>query len=99
MGRAKQMLEEGMNFESYLEEILGNIDDIKVQGIAKLAISKGIKMLSSKQQFILKEGLSAYILEKCPNCGLHIDYEDMYEAVINGMCYDCRSHWEKMQAE
>jgi hypothetical protein len=95
MGRVKQILDEGMTLESYLKEILENIDDIKVQGIAKLAIDKGFDMLSDKQQFILKEGISDYILEECPNCGIHIDYEDMENAIFNNRCQDCENDWNK----
>ena len=99
MGRAKQMLEEGMTFEEYLKDIIENIYDSTTEGIAKLAIDKGFDNLSEKQQFILKEGISDYIIEECPNCGIKINYEDMDETINNGRCYDCQNHWEKIEVE
>ncbi|MEA3314238.1 MAG: hypothetical protein U9Q30_00080 [Campylobacterota bacterium] len=95
MGRAKEMLDEGMTLERYLKDILENIDDSKVQGIAKLAIDKGFDNLSDKQKHVLKDGITDYIMEECPNCGEHISYEDMEISILNGMCSSCQHDCDK----
>ena len=95
MSRAKEMLDTPMSFEEYLQDILENIDDVKIQGIVKLAIDKGFNKLSEKQQFSLKNGVADYIMEECPNCETHIDYEDMGIAISNGRCSNCENDWNK----
>jgi len=88
-----------MTFEEYLKQILPNIDDVKVQGIAKLAADKGFDNLSSAQKYTLENGISDFIMEECPNCGEKIPYEDMVIAIHNGHCDYCQYKWQKMQAE
>jgi RNA polymerase-binding transcription factor DksA len=99
MGRAKQMLDEKMTFEEYLQTILVNIDDATINGIAKKAIDIGFNKLSDKQQFVLKNGVADYLIDECPNCGISIDYEDMEYVIFNDKCVDCQRHWEKVEAE
>jgi len=95
MSRAKEMLDEELTLEEYLKDILKNIDDLKVQGIAKLAIDEGFDNLSDNQKHVLKNGISDYIMEVCPNCGEHISYEDMEISIFNGMCSSCQYDWDK----
>ncbi|MGM0520287.1 MAG: hypothetical protein ACQERD_11675 [Campylobacterota bacterium] len=84
-----------MSFEEYLQNILKNIDDTKVQGIAKKAIDVGFGNLSSAQQSVLNNGISDYIMTKCPNCGDEITYEDMEISIFNGRCPQCQADWDK----
>lgn len=84
-----------MSFENYLEEIIENIDDENVKGIAKKAIDIGFDKLGKKQQFVLNQGISNYIMKECPNCGEHISYEDMAIAIDNGRCSSCEYDWNK----
>jgi len=84
-----------MNFEEYLQEILDNIDESNIKGIAKQAINIGFDKLSDKQKYVLTNGISDYIMEKCPNCGEHINYEDMSLAIHNNRCSSCEHDWNK----
>lgn len=88
-----------MTFEEYLKQILPNIDDVKVQGIAKLAADKGFDNLTSAQKYTLETGIADFIMKECPNCGEEISYEDMAIAIENGHCSYCEHKWQKMQAE
>ena len=101
MGRAKEKLENGMSFEEYLKSILDNIDDLKVKGIAKLAIDKGFDNLTEKQQYTLNKGIETEIMTECPNenCKESISYEDMQTAIYNGQCSLCQSRLDKIQSE
>lgn len=83
----------------YLESILENIDDSAAKGIAKLAIDKGMDALSDKQEYVLEQGISDYLMYECPNCGESISYEDMQIAIDDGMCSYCGYKWDKMQKE
>jgi len=51
--------------------------------------------LSEKQQFVLNQGISDYIMKECPNCGEHISYEDMAIAIDNDRCSSCEYDWNK----
>lgn len=88
-----------MTFEEYLKQIIPNIDDTKIQGIAKLAADNGLDSLSSPQKHTLEKGISDFIMKECPNCGEEISYEDMAIAIENGHCSYCEHKWQKMQAE
>ena len=82
-----------MSFEEYLQNILKNIDDTKVQGIAKKAIDVGFDNLSPAQQSVLNSGILDYIMTECPNCGNEINYEDMEISIFNGRCPECEANW------
>ena len=82
-------------FSEYLETIIPNIDDAKVQGIAKLFIANGANALSTNQEFVLKEGIADYIMEKCPNCGGSIEFSEMQNTIENGQCNSCQNDWDK----
>ena len=84
-----------MSFENYLKEIIDNIDDVNIRGIAKKAIDIGFDKLSKKQQFVLNQGISDYIMKECPNCGEQISYEDMAISIDNGRCSSCKNVWNK----
>ena len=84
-----------MSFERYLQNILTNIDDTTVQGIARRAIDIGFDNLTQSQQTVLKNGISAYIMEECPNCGDEISYEDMGISIFNGKCPQCQADWDR----
>jgi protein PhnA len=71
-----------MDYIEYLKSILENIDD----SVAKLAIDKGMDALSDKQEYVLEQGISDYLMYECPNCGESISYEDMEISIDNGMC-------------
>jgi hypothetical protein len=86
-------------FVGYLEDIINNIDDSVTKGIAKYAIENGIDSLSSKQKYTLENGLSDYIMEKCPDCDEDISFEDMPIAMFNGRCSGCNHTWERIQSE
>ncbi len=95
MSRAKDMLEEDISFEEYLNSIVENIDDTKVQGIIKKAIDIGFNNLSEKQQYTVKNGITDYIMNECPNCEEKIEYENMELAIFNGKCSTCQNDWDK----
>lgn len=88
-----------MTFEDYLKQIIPNIDDVKVQGIAKLAAAHGFNNLTNAQKYTLETGISDFIMKDCPNCGEEISYEDMAIAIENGHCSYCEHKWQKMQSE
>jgi len=83
------------DFSSYLETLIVNLDDTKVIGIAKLFLDKGVKGISEKQEFILRKGISEYILNECPNCGEAISFADMPFALDNNLCNTCQRDWDK----
>lgn len=85
--------EEGL--ESYLEIILPNIDESTVSGIAKKAIDDGYRSLSDAQKYTLENGISDYIMDKCPNCGEDIEYDDMEIAIFNDKCSSCQRDWDE----
>lgn len=87
------MTENTFTIENYLSQIINDIDDKKIQGIAKKAIDEGFNKLTDKQQYALKN--SEYFVEKCPNCGDTIEYEDMQFTIINGKCPSCQRDWDK----
>jgi len=74
---------------------LKNIDDTKVQGIAKRAIDIGFDNLTQNQQAVLNNGIADYIMEECPNCGDEISYEDMEISIFNNKCPQCQANWDK----
>jgi len=82
-------------FCEYLEVIVDDLDDSQVKGIAKQLFDKGVTTLSEKQEYTLKNGISDYILEKCPNCGEEINFADMPFAVDNNLCNSCQQDWDK----
>jgi len=84
-----------MSIENYLEEIIDNIDDVKIKGIAKKAIDTEFNKLSKQEQLVLNRGISDYIMKECPNCGEHISYADMAIAIDNGRCSSCEYNWNK----
>ena len=88
-----------MSFEEYLQSILVNIDDKNIHGIAQKAIDIGFSNLTSKQQFVLKNGIQDYTMEKCPICDDDIAYEDMGISIFNGKCPQCQADWDKNYEE
>lgn len=88
-----------MRYEDYLTQIVDNIDDQSVKGIARKAIDVGFKNLTDRQKHTLEEGISDFIMSECSYCGENINYEDMQFAIDNGKCSSCEHRWEKMQAE
>ncbi len=88
-----------MTFENYLRQIVNDIDDQSVQGIARKAIDIGFEGLTDRQKYTLEEGISDFIMSECPYCEDEINYEDMQFAIHNGKCSFCEHRWNKMQAE
>jgi len=83
------------DFSAYLEIIISNLDDTKVVGIAKQFLDNGARGISEKQEFILRKGISEYILDECPNCGETISFADMPFALDNNLCNTCQRDWDK----
>ncbi len=92
-------LSENQKLVDYLKEILPNIDDKTAQGIAKLAIEKGMHTLSSAQLSTLNKGIADYIVRECPNCGHEVDYHDMSYVLANGICGLCQHDRDKNYAD
>lgn len=84
-----------MSLEEYLQNILENIDDETVKGIAKRAVDVGFDNLTPSQQYVLTSGISEYIMTECPNCGNEISYEDMQISIFNGRCPECEANWNR----
>ena len=86
-------------FLDYLRTIIDNIDDSTTKGIGKLALDRGVEILSDRQKYTLEQGISDYIIEECDYCGDQISFEDMPFAIDNGKCSACNHSWERIENE
>ena len=79
------------NYIAFLKEIIKyHVLYYPAHGIAKLVVAGKIRQLSEKQANVYKWCIYNRFKKRCENCGIFIEWKDMYNAVASGnLCEKC----------